>query len=379
MLGIPTAGAGAWTLWSFATLCFTMLIMLVSGCLILEALQHYPYKSSYSTVTKDLLGPVVNAFNNTMIYFVGGILLYAYITSSGQIIGQYFALPSSTASIAFVLVFSAFVWHSTQWVDRISVCLMLFMALSFVFGILGLTQSLQPQTLWGDVTFEQGQFVWALFPIAIASFGYHHTVSTLRDYYLDERLAQKTILGGIGIALLAYTVWLVCVYGNLPQADFHHVIAEGGNVDVLLAALSSAIHNEHTMILLNAFSMAAILSSFIGVGLGVFDFLADAFKCSNSTSGRSKTWALTFIPPLLMSLLFPFGFLKAIGLAAAAAAIWACITPVFLVRETRKKHSGSSEQYRVPGGNWMLATVFVFGVGIIIINALVLLDALPRF
>ena len=35
-------------------------------------------------MTKDLLGHRINLFNNLTVYFVGGILLYAYITSSGS-------------------------------------------------------------------------------------------------------------------------------------------------------------------------------------------------------------------------------------------------------------------------------------------------------
>ncbi|SPY32059.1 tryptophan-specific transport protein-1 [Pasteurella canis] len=61
---------------------------------------------------------------------------------------------------------------------------------------------------------------------------------------------------------------------------------------------------------INAFSIAAILSSFIGVGLGVFDFLADFFKFDNSKQGRFKSWAVTFLPPLILSVSFPLGFLK---------------------------------------------------------------------
>lgn len=89
MLGLPAAGAGAWTVWSFIVLSLTMLIMSASGCLLLEVLKDYPYRASFSSVTKDLLGKRISVFNNVMIYFVGGILLYAYITSSGLIIHDY--------------------------------------------------------------------------------------------------------------------------------------------------------------------------------------------------------------------------------------------------------------------------------------------------
>lgn len=138
MLGLPSAGAGAWTIWSMLAIAITMVVMTISGWMLLEAFKHYELKVSFDTVTKDLLGDKINLINNITVYFVGGILLYAYITSSGLILQDVLGLNAKIASVLFVLIFSAFVWHSTRAVDRISVVLIAFMILSFVFGVSGL-------------------------------------------------------------------------------------------------------------------------------------------------------------------------------------------------------------------------------------------------
>ncbi len=77
MLGLPSAGAGAWTLWSMLAVALTMVVMTVSGWMLLESYRGYPLRVSFDTVTRDLLGEKVNALNNLSVYFVGGILLYA--------------------------------------------------------------------------------------------------------------------------------------------------------------------------------------------------------------------------------------------------------------------------------------------------------------
>ncbi len=112
MLGLPSAGAGVWFIGSMFVLVITMLVMITSGCLLLEALQSYPYKSSFSTLTKDLLGKKVQVVTNLMVYFVGAILLYAYITSSGLIIQGYTSINAKFASVLFVLFYSNLVLHS---------------------------------------------------------------------------------------------------------------------------------------------------------------------------------------------------------------------------------------------------------------------------
>ncbi len=367
MLGLPSAGAGAWTIWSVLAITLTMIVMTLSGWMLLESYQGYPLRVSFDTVTRELLGEKLNAINNLTVYFVGGILLYAYITSAGLIIDGMTGIGSQLGSVLFTLGFSGLVWHSTRAVDRISVVLVIAMGLSFVFGISGLSLNIKP-TLLFDTLSEHASYApyaLAMLPVALTSFGYHHSVSSMRAYYGEERRARYAILGGTAIALLFYLIWLVSVFGNLPRSEFGPVVAQGGNVDVLLKALASVIESEAVASALNLFSMAAILSSFIGVGLGVFDYLADLFKFDNGRGGRAKSWAVTFLPPLLLSLLFPFGFLMAIGYAGAVATLWTCIIPALLawkVRAGKGKQGDKQEGFRAPGGMPMIAGVFLFGV-----------------
>jgi tryptophan-specific transport protein len=380
MLGLPSAGAGAWTSWSSLAIILTMIIMTVSGWMLLEAFKPYELTASFNSVTKDLLGHKINIFNNLTVYFVGGILLYAYITSSGLILSGLLGINSQLASVLFVLVFSCFVWHSTRTVDRISVVLIAFMVLSFVFGVSGLAANIDATMLFHSLTEELGQapYALAMLPVALTSFGYHHSVASMRAYYGEEQKAKQAILGGTLIALALYLLWLLSIFGNLPRSAFGPVIAKGGDVDVLLGALASVIESKRVSNAINLFSMAAILSSFIGVGLGVFDYLADLFKFDNSRAGRAKSWGVTFLPPLLLSLLFPFGFVVAIGYAGAAATVWACIIPALLAKKSREL-APQGGGFKAPGGQPMVVAVIVFGVLTAVFHLMAMAGMLPIY
>ncbi|MNF62163.1 Tryptophan-specific transport protein [compost metagenome] len=380
MLGLPSAGAGAWTSWSSLAIILTMIIMTVSGWMLLEAFKPYELTASFNSVTKDLLGHKINIFNNLTVYFVGGILLYAYITSSGLILSGLLGINSQLASVLFVLVFSCFVWHSTRAVDRISVVLIAFMVLSFVFGVSGLAANIDATMLFHSLTEELGQapYALAMLPVALTSFGYHHSVASMRAYYGEEQKAKQAILGGTLIALALYLLWLLSIFGNLPRSAFGPVIAKGGDVDVLLGALASVIESKRVSNAINLFSMAAILSSFIGVGLGVFDYLADLFKFDNSRQGRAKSWGVTFLPPLLLSLLFPFGFVVAIGYAGAAATVWACIIPALLAKKSREL-APQGGGFKAPGGQPMVVAVIVFGVLTAVFHLMAMAGMLPIY
>ncbi|QIM62729.1 transposase [Pasteurellaceae bacterium Orientalotternb1] len=384
MLGLPTSGAGAWTIWSIITICFTMLVMTLSGGLLLEAYKHYDLRASFNTVTKSMLGNTVNIINNLAVYFVGGILLYAYTTASGGILagltGDFIKLDPRLWSVIFVLVFSYFVWHSTRIVDRISVLLIIFMALSFTLSISGLTANIDLGKLFNPQSRDPNYAIYAmgLLPVALTSFGYHHSVSTMRAYYGDEHKAKKAIIGGTTIALTLYLLWVIAIFGNLSRDQFAPVLEQGGNLDALLAALDNVIESSTLKQAINAFSIAAILSSFIGVGLGVFDFLADFFKFDNSKTGRAKSWAVTFLPPLILSVAFPLGFLKAIGYAGAVATIWTCIIPAMLAKKSRSIPNGNTG-FIVWGGNFTIVLLIIFGMVTATFHFLAMFNLLPAF
>lgn len=384
MLGLPSSGAGAWTIWTVLAIALTMVMMTLSGWLLLEAYKGYDLKVSFSTVTQDLFGTKINAINNLAVYFVGGILLYAYTTTSGKILselaGDWLVLDSRLWSVLFVLVFSFFVWHSTRFVDRISVLLIIFMAITFVLSIFGLTTNIDLGTLFDVQSADSDYAIYAmgLLPVALTSFGYHHSVSTMRAYYGDENRAKWAILGGTAIALTLYLLWVLAIFGNLPRSQFAPIVASDGNLDVLLNALGNVVESRYIKQAINAFSIAAILSSFIGVGLGVFDYLADFFKFDNSRTGRAKSWAVTFLPPLILSILSPLGFLQAIGYAGAVATIWTCITPALLAQKARSRPNGD-KGFIVCGGNLPLVLLIIFGISTAIFHFLAMAGKLPVF
>lgn len=384
MLGLPSSGAGAWTIWSVLILSITMIIMTLSGWLLLEAYKHYDLRVSFSSVTENLLGKKLAIINNLAVYFVGGILLYAYTTASGSILDELFRplvdWNTKIWSILFVFIFSFFVWHSTRFVDRISILLIFFMAITFVLSIFGLTLNIDMTILFDTKTSHSQYAIYAmgLLPIALTSFGYHHSVATMRAYYGNEKKAKWAILGGTGIALLLYLLWVIAIFGNLSREQFSPIIAQNGNLDVLLNALGNTMESNTVKQTINAFSIAAILSSFIGVGLGVFDFLADFFKFNNSKSGRTKSWAVTFLPPLILSVSFPLGFLNAIGYAGAVATIWTCIIPAMLAYKSRKMPNGN-KGFVVRGGNFTLGLLIVFGIATATFHFLSMANLLPVF
>lgn len=127
------------------------------------------------------------------------------------------------------------------------------------------------------------------------SFGFHGNVPSLVKYYdRDGRRVMKSIFIGTGLALVIYILWQLAVQGNLPRTEFAPVIEKGGDVSALLEALHKYIEVEYLSVALNFFAYMAISTSFLGVTLGLFDYIADLFKFDDSLLGRTKRHLLLF-------------------------------------------------------------------------------------
>jgi Amino acid permeases len=146
---------------------------------------------------------------------------------------------------------------------------------------------------------------------------------------------------------------------------------------VLVQALSGVLNSRSLDLLLVVFSNFAVASSFLGVTLGLFDYLADLFGFDDSAGGRFKTALLTFTPPVVGGLLWPNGFLYAIGYAGLAATIWAAIVPALLASASRKRFG--SPAFRVWGGKPMIVLILLFGIGNAVIHLLSSFNLLPVF
>ncbi|NXZ86821.1 tryptophan permease [Serratia fonticola] len=384
MFSIPIVTSGVWFSGSVALLIYTWFCMLISGLMILEATLNYPAGASFHTVVKDLLGKGWNTLNSLSITFVLYILTYAYISAGGSIIAHtlegVFGANQTLSGLVFAIVVAFIVWLSTRAVDRLSTILIGGMVITFVLSVGDMFTHVQPAVLFNQGGSDANYLPYALaaLPYLLTSFGYHGNVPGLVKYYQkDSGAVVRSLVYGTLLALAIYILWQYVIQGNIARDAFKQVIAEGGNIGSLLKQMGNVSSSHAVGQLLNAFSYMALASSFLGVSLGLFDFLADFFKFKDNQAGRTKSALVTFVPPTLAALLFPNGFLYAIGFAGLAATIWAVIVPAMMARASRRRFPQAS--YRAPGGQGMILFIILFGVINAVAHVLTLLDLLPVF
>ena len=370
MLANPTATSGVWFTGSLIVLLYTWFSMLSSGLMILEVNTHYPHGASFDTMVKDLLGPTWNVINGIAVAFVLYLLTYAYIFVGGDLTAKGLGgalgvkIPLTVGQLSFFLIFATCVWASARLVDRFTSILIGGMVLTFIWATGGLIAEAKLPVLF-DTQAPSGTPYWiyisAALPVCLASFGFHGNVSSLLKYFKgDAPKVAKSLWAGTLIALVIYVLWQIAIQGNLPRNEFAPVIAADGQVSVLIETLSKFVQTGSMAAILSFFSYMAIATSFLGVTLGLFDYIADIFKWDDGFAGRTKTAAVTFLPPLVSCLLFPTGFVTAIGYVGLVATVWTCSLPSLLLLRSRQKFC-KGKNYTVYGGAWLIYWVNLFG------------------
>lgn len=383
MFSLPVVSAGMWFSWSILLLAFTWFFMYHSSLMIMEVNLNYEPGASFDTFVRDTLGPRWNLLNSLTLTFVLYILTYAYVSGGGSIVSHTLSsvtglhLPGKLAGLIFAVGLAAFVWFSTALVGRMTTILVGGMIITFALTASGLTARVQLPILL-DNRPEYALFTLAAIPYFLTSFGYHGNVPSLIKYYgRDPRRVRLCLLYGSLISLLVYSAWHVVTLGNISRPDFKPIIAAGGNIGDLVAALAGVADEENLTSLLSAFANMAVVSSFLGVTLGLFDFIADKFKFDDSRGGRFKTALLTFVPPTLGGLIFPNGFLYAIALAGLCACMWGAIIPALAVKASRKKYG--NPHYRVWGGDALVYLIMSYGGLLIVCYFLAAIEILPVY
>ncbi|MFA1283214.1 low affinity tryptophan permease TnaB [Citrobacter telavivensis] len=389
MFALPVDLSGAWFFWGAFILIIAWFSMLHSGLLLLEANLNYPVGSSFNTITKDLIGNKWNIVSGFTVAFVLYILTYAYISANGAIISETISMNMGyrvnprIVGICTAIFVASVLWISSLAASRITSLFLGIKIISFiiVFGsfFFQVDFSILRDTA-GQAQNDASYFpyIFMALPVCLASFGFHGNIPSLIICYgkRKDKLIKSIVFGSL-LALVIYLFWLYCTMGNISRESFSEIIASGGNVDSLVKSFLGTKQSGIIEFCLLVFSNLAVASSFFGVTLGLFDYLADLFKFDNSSVGRFKTVLLTFLPPALLYLIFPNGFIYGIGGAGLCATIWAVIIPAVLALKARKKFP--NKMFTVWGGLIIPTIVILFGVAVIVCWFGNVFHLLPRF
>lgn len=363
MLGLPvdTAAGGFFPSIVIFVLCW--LFMAATGLLLMEAFLWKEKEINLVSMAKMTLGLPGLCIAWALYIFLFYTLMVAYVSGGGKLFEDLFEfigktdVSSALGPLFFVLVFAPFVVIGAKVVDSINKLLMVGLILSFLLFLFLGVDHIEFDLL------ERIDFRAAFLatPIVFASFAYQGLVPTLTQY-LDRnpKRVRNAIVIGTSIVLVIYIAWQGLILGVIPYAELENARSIGQSA---VYPLKNIIHFPWLYRVGKFFAFFAIVTSFLGVALGLLDFLADGLKIKKTVGGRLILAALIFLPPLAISLYDPDLFIIALRYAGGiGCALLLGLLPILMVWRGRYILKFKS-QYALFGGRPLLLFLAILVIG----------------
>lgn len=314
MLALPVLTSEAGFFPSLVIYFFCWIFMACTGLLFLEVSQWMKGEANILSMARKTLGRPGQYFAWVVYLFLFYCLTIAYIVGCGNIVTELSQhhLPDWAGSLVFLLFFAPLILISTQWASHLNIWLVIGLALSYLgFVILGF-HYVRPELL----AHQNWSYSLRVLPIAFTSFAYQGIIPTLASHMDHEpKKIRKAILIGSFIPLIAYAIWQWLILGIIPlegEGGLKEASEKGLNA---VQPLKYFIYNSAVYGLGQAFAFFALVTSFLGVSLGLRDFLADGLRVRKNIKGKLILALLVFIPPLVIAMSYPHIFLIALDYA----------------------------------------------------------------
>ncbi|OEE70763.1 tyrosine transporter [Vibrio splendidus] len=360
MLAIPMVLA------QFGLLYGTLLMVLIcfgttyAALLLLEATIKAGGGLGLNSIARKTLGKQGQLLTNGLLYALLICLLMAYILGAGDLLSKLLSnfgveLTATTSQVVFTLLAGAVVASGTGVIDKLNRALFFVMLASLFATMVFLAPSMTQENLM-QVTSHDHVDLIKTSAILFTSFGFMVVIPTLVSYNheaTDKQLRNMVIVGSL-IPLVCYLCWLFAVVGNLSEEQFRSF----KNVSDLMAAFEA--QSPWVGNVLSTFTGLALLTSFFGVAMSLFNQNKDMFN-QNTT----VTYCISFILPLAGSLLAADKFLQVLNYAGIILVFLAVFVPLVMVHKQRFMKV-AEDRYSAEGGRPMMLFSLLFGCFLLI-------------
>ena len=362
MLAMPLTSAGIGFGFTLVLLLGLWALLTFSALLFVELYQTADSDAGIGTLAELYFGKVGRIIATAVLIIFLYALIAAYISGGGSLLKD--LLPESfgdkVSILLFTVIFGSFIVIGTHSVDKINRVLFFVMLAAFAVVLSLMLPEIKFDNLMA--TPIDNALIISASPVFFTAFGFHGSIPSLNKYLDGNVKALRiSILAGSAITLCAYILWQMSTHGLLTQNEFLQILKDDATLNGLVKATLAITGSNMIAGAVKLFSTLALVTSFLGVGLGLLECIEDLLKRSfNISAGRISLGLMTFIPPLVFALFYPEGFILALGYAGQMFAFYAVVLPVSLVWKARRTHTNLP--YKVWGGNLTLIIVLVLGV-----------------
>jgi len=340
LLALPVQTGLAGLVPALAGLVFIWILMLGSGIILADFFVDMDQPSAgLFTLFEQGLGRwsrwlVTPGF---LLVFYG--ILVAYLSGSGAVLASLLHLPKLEwlLLLLFFLISTGSVLVGLKFIHRANMGFMILLLGSFMVMLILVGKHIETKNL----VYQDWKFLPSALPIILCSFAYQNIIpSVCTSLHNDRAQIRRALFYGTLISLLVNGLWVLVVVGVLPLSGDGSLLNAFHQNQPATIPLAQSIPSGYIQFFSLLFSLAALFTSYVAVGEGLRNFLADLLGDALNKGNRGwLTAGLTFVPPLLITLVYPQLFLKVLNLVGglAVALLFGLLPAIILFDQVRKK------------------------------------------
>lgn len=367
LLALPMATAGAGFVDSIGLFLAAWASMTFGAFFILEVNLWLPEHANMVSMARATLGEGGRMATWVIYLMLLYALLSAYIAGGSDLVTQivscmHLVIPQWLGGLIFVIVFGAIVHGGIRTVDGINRGLMAIKMGAYLLLILLVIPHVElPNLQEGNARLLSGALM-----VVVTSFGYATIIPSLRTYFNSHvKTLRWAIAVGSLIPLICYLLWDFAVQGSIDHTRLMDMAHSPHAVSDLTMALSAS-KSQTLVSTAHLFTIICITTSFLGVALCLWDFLADGLHINKKMQrGRWQITLITLLPPLLIVIFWPGIFVKALAYAGVICVLLLMLLPGLMVWSGRYVKKLPAD-YRVWGGRTVLVVEIILSAALAI-------------
>lgn len=348
MLALPLTSAKQGFLGSAAFMMGVWLLSYLSAVNLVDINKKMKIGVTFPQIARESLG----VWGEKITYFVFAImhfaLLAAYTDGAGQLLAKTcedltgIQLSKTYVSGMMAVVIFALIAFRTTIADKMNQLFFAAKAALFVFVLV----VLMPRVEMTYLTEPHQLLMMTSIPVFFGAFGFQGSIPAILVYTQKtgtSGLKKIMFLGSI-IPLIVYFLWEIICLGVIPlsgNSSFETVLAGDKPLALMIDFLSGRTGGMNLGLLIQCFTIFAVLTSFIGVGIALFHLLETSLQKRKIPEDfffkRIGAGILAFLPPLIVVIVYPRAFVECLSFAGFMLAFIALFVPAMTRIKLYKK------------------------------------------
>lgn len=323
------------------------------------------------TMASRLLGRFGKYLSLLLFLFMGYASLIAYVNGGGRLIenliADLFQIPIHhwQGAVIFILLFGSCLFLGAKFLGRINGILVVGMIASYIGVIVLGVSEINPLYAMR----QHWSLAFSVLPILLTIFSFQMIIPSVTPYLnRDPKQCKWAVILGTLIPLIVYTIWQIIVLGSIPLEGENALLHAKEQGYPATEPIRAIVKNPWLIKYSDFFAFFAIVTSFLGISLGLYDFLADSLKLVKKGVRKLFLGLIVLVPSFSLAVLFPRAFVLALEITGGFGdALLNGALPVLMIYSGRY-HQKIQGPYTVWGGKPMACGVFVFALGVVVIQ-----------